>query len=270
MLKRFDDALSRLADSEVRFGVLASLKTGCEAVIVIAPAGMGVLALPWFLAKSWAPWAIGGAAAAVVGAYWLGKGAGWLETRSARKVDQEHAEDVAAALRALHLVLSGQEEPTTMRQHVLRSVEHTVHRLCPRRGGAIFAALLVREGDRLRLCAYSRYREGRVPKADLSMDHAEGAARAYRQQEPVHVPDTQEPSVAGAFPGKRFRSLLAYPLMDGETCLGVLAIDSPVPHHFAAHLKDIDAHVLPFLQIMQLNLSSAAARAPRRRAKGAR
>lgn len=268
MMRRLTTALTRLADSELRLSVLGTFKYGGEAALVLAPIGMAIFQWSSLAAKTWAVWGFGGCGL-VVPLGWLAmKGAAWLETKSRKNVSLEHSSDLSASLRALRRVLTEEDAAEKMHAPLLACIASAVNRVCPREGGEVFACLLMKDGSRLKLVAYSRYRDGRVPSADIDLAEPEGGARACREMTITYVPDTRECASSAAFAGKSYRCILAFPLVDGGACGGVVVVDSTRAHHLDDHLQDIDAHVRPFIEMMQLNL--AASRTTRKRVRGVR
>jgi putative methionine-R-sulfoxide reductase with GAF domain len=268
MGSRLNNALSRLADSGMHVHFVSWVGILAELLLVGGPVVMGLLSIPAISGLAWAAkasmWA-----AVLTGVGWLGtKGAAWLRARRRRRIDVEHSADVSASLRALQGVVLKTEDPVVIRKHILSCITRTAARVCPRSDADLFACLLRPEGTALKMMEYTDFRGGRVPSATIAFDAKDGAAKSYRDGKMSYVADTASAEDAAAFVGKSYRCILSFPLLENGSCVGVVSIDSTIPNHFDDHLAEIGAHVLPFVEILHLNVSLAE-RAPRRRAKGA-
>lgn len=265
-----DRSLRRLADSGVQVHFVTWVTVGGELVWTLATISMGLLSFPAFSgAAPNATAMLGAAAAAFLG--WSGhRGGGWLLRRRRRSIDVDRSADVSASIRSLHAVVREGHDPVETRKHLLTCITRATASACPDDEAELFACLLRVDSGALKLVAYSNFRGGRVPSATLDLDTADGAACAYREQQMNYVADTTLAANPASFARKAYRCILSFPLLEGATCVGVVAIDSTKPNHFDGHLEELDSQLRPFIEVLHLNLSLAERVVQKRRAKGER
>lgn len=265
-----DRALRRLADSSVQIHVVSWIAVGGEFVGTVATIAMGLLSFPAFSGETPNATAMLVAAAAAFLGWGAHRGGGWILQRRRRSIDVDRSADVCASIRSLHAVVRDGHDPVEMRKHLLTCITDAAAMACPDDDAELFACLLCPTDVALDLVAYSNFRGGRIPSASLDLNTVDGAACAYRERQMNYIADTARSADPSAFTRKAYRCILSFPLVEGATCVGVVAIDSTKPNHFDGHLEELDAQLRPFIEVLHLNLSLAARGAQKRRAKAER
>lgn len=179
----------------------------------------------------------------------LNQGASWAIARGREKLDRQHSNRLTAALRAIRDERRRGNGLRPVQEQLLRCIAETARNLGPTPDAEVVACLLAERGAALEVVAYSSFRSGSFPSARIPLDEPEGAARAYRESKISCIADVRVGPASARFEGKRYRSIVAFPLLHGTVRLGVIAVDSTVAGHFRPEDDEIVAHLLPFIEV---------------------
>jgi len=184
----------------------------------------------------------------------LKDGGDWIKAHTAERLDRRQSALQSAALRAVLDHLGGRLGDTgTAVAAILKGLVETAQAVVPVGDAQLTCCLLRREQDALLVGAYSDFRGPKYPSGAIALDSAViGAVEACQTGEIAYVADTQASEHAASFLGKRYRCILAFPLMDGPLCRGVVSLDSTRPHHFDDHLDELDTHLRPIVGALHL------------------
>lgn len=120
----------------------------------------------------------------------------------------------------------------------------------------IFVNLLVEDGDQLVVIA--RNQAHRVPGARYDKGRMLAWA-SLRSGNALAVGDMNaHPELAVGGKPKPYRSILVLPIRATDRMLGVVSIDSSLPHHFDLEWEDLERYLQPYLSLLTWTLGARA------------
>ncbi len=251
--------IEKLAKIQTRVTLFGSAQKGGALLAYVSPLIGGLSAWgPVQTAKldGWALWL--GVGGALVGSA-LNQGAGWVLARGRETMDRQHSNRITAALRAVRGARGRHAELRSVREQLLRCIADTARSTAASPDAEVLACLLEPVDQALVVTAYSAFRNNSLPSGAIPLDEPEGAARAFRERKPTAIANVHEGPHRSRFDGKRYKSLLAFPLLADGECVGVVAVDSTLAGHFRPDADEVAVHLLPLVEVLLETLTGEPA-----------
>lgn len=182
------------------------------------------------------------------------KAARWVQEFGQATIDSDQSSMLSAGLRAIRGVLfdSSDLHPSKLQQHLLQMIADQITKICPAPRARVHASLIIQSGQILMTREFSKFRDNRAPELSGSIDDV-GIGKAFREKRLTYISGLGgESGDCSCYAISGTRSLLAFPLVDDDECIGIVAIDSNVTDHFSGKLEELERWIGPYIELIHI------------------